>query len=254
MDQNEHDENLRRFLDDADKHQLTFNEDKSNATSFPLDSIAVKAFDDLKSNLENASISAIDEAIPFVVETYASDSVLAGNLNQGGRAVAFFSRILNAHELGHSPVEKEACAIVEAVRKWRHLLSGKHFTLVTDQEVDSYMFESKKHGKVKKDKIIRWRTELSCYSYDIKYRLGRDNASADCFSRAYCSSVSSDALFELHSAVCHPGINRVLHFVRLKNLPYSVDDVKRPIKQCHICAKVKPQYAKPNASPLVKAT
>ncbi|VDI81091.1 Hypothetical predicted protein [Mytilus galloprovincialis] len=28
MDQTEHDENLRRFLDVADKHQLTFNEDK----------------------------------------------------------------------------------------------------------------------------------------------------------------------------------------------------------------------------------
>ncbi|CAG2212501.1 unnamed protein product [Mytilus edulis] len=318
MDQTEHDENLRRFLDVADKHQLTFNEDKcvysvesvdllgytisqgvlrpdpdrmkplrelpvphspksvkramgmfsyysqwiprfsdkikplANATSFPLDSIAVKAFDDLKSDLENASISAIDEAIPF--ETDASDSAVAGSLNQGGRPVAFFSRTLNAHELGHSSVEKEACAIIDAVRKWRHLLSGKHFTLVTDQEAVSYMFDSKKHGKVKNDKIIRWRTELSCYSYDIKYRPGQDNASADCFSRAYCSSISSDSLSELHSALCHPGINRLLHFVRSKNLPFSVDDVKRTIKQCEICAKVKPQYAKPNASPLVKAT
>ncbi|CAC5405006.1 unnamed protein product [Mytilus coruscus] len=226
----------------------------ANATSFPLGSIAVKAFDDLKSDLENASISAIDKAIPFVVETDASDSAVAGSLNQGGRPVAFFSGTLDAHELGHSPVEKEACAIIEAVRKWRHLLSGKHFTLVTDQEAVSYMFDSKKHGKVKNDKIIRWRTELSCYSYDIKYRLGRDNASADCFSRAYCSSVSSDTLSELHSALCHPGINRLLHFVRSKNLPFSVDDVKRTIKQCEICAKIKPQYAKPNTSPLVKAT
>ncbi|VDI61401.1 Hypothetical predicted protein [Mytilus galloprovincialis] len=182
MDQNEHDENLRRFRDVADKHQLTFNEDKcvysvesvdllgytisqgvlrpdpdrmkplrklpvphspksvkramgmfsyysqwiprfsdkikplANATSFPLDSIAVKAFDDLKSDLENASISAIDEAIPFVVETDASDSAVAGSLNQGGRPVAFFSRTLNAHELGHSSVEKEACVIIDAVR------------------------------------------------------------------------------------------------------------------------------------------
>ncbi|CAG2212497.1 unnamed protein product [Mytilus edulis] len=121
----------------------------ANATSFPLDSIAVKAFDDLKSDLENASISAIDEAITFVVETDASDSAVAGSLNQGGRPVAFFSRTLNAHKLGHSPVEKEACAIKEAVRKWRHLLSGKHFTLVADQEAVSYMFDSKKHGKVK---------------------------------------------------------------------------------------------------------
>ncbi|CAG2229552.1 unnamed protein product [Mytilus edulis] len=304
MDQTEHDENLRRFLDVADKHQLTFNEDKcvysvesvdllgytisqgvlrpdpdrmkplrklpvphspksvkramgrfsyysqwiprfsdkikplTNATSFPLDSIAVKAFDDLKSDLENASISAIDEAITFVVETDASDSAVAGSLNQGGRPVAFFSRTLNAHELGHSSVEKEACAIIDAVRKWRHLLSGKHFTLVTDQEAVSYIC------------LI----QRSTVNYDIKYRPGQDNASADCFSRAYCSSISSDSLSELPSVLCHPDINRLLHFVRSKNLPFSVDDVKRTIKQCEICAKVKPQYAKPNASPLVKAT
>ncbi|CAG2223253.1 unnamed protein product [Mytilus edulis] len=163
-------------------------------------------------------------------------------------------RTLNAHELGHSSVEKKACAFIEAVRKWIHLLSGKHFTLVTDQEAVSHMFDSKKHGKVKNNKIIQWRTELRCYSYDIKYRPGRDNASADCFSGAYCSSVSSDTLSELHSALCHPGINRFLQFVRSKNSPFLVDDVKRIIKQCEICAKVKHQYAKPNASPLVKAT
>ena len=48
--------------------------------------------------------------------------------------VAFFSRILNESEKKHSAVEKEAYAIVEAVRKWRQYRAGRHFTLITYQK------------------------------------------------------------------------------------------------------------------------
>lgn len=30
-------------------------------------------------------------------------------------------------------MEKEACAVVEAIRNWAHLLGGRRFTVVTDQ-------------------------------------------------------------------------------------------------------------------------
>ena len=64
---------------------------------------------------------------------YASDHTLSATLqlNQKGRPVAFFSRTLTGPELKHSLVEKEAAAIVEAVRKWKHYLTGKHFKLIT---------------------------------------------------------------------------------------------------------------------------
>lgn len=55
----------------------------------------------------------------------------------------------------------------------------------------AFMFDSKQAGKIKKnDKIQRWRVELACYIFDIKYRPGRDNVTADTLSRAYCSAVS----------------------------------------------------------------
>ena len=54
-------------------------------------------FEDLNLELANAAMQPIDENIPFVVETDASDFAIS-----------------------QAPVEKEAQAIVEAIHHWIH--------------------------------------------------------------------------------------------------------------------------------------
>ena len=78
-------------------------------------------------------------------------------------------------ELRHPPVEKEACAIIESIRHWRHLLTGKHFKLIIDHKSVSFMSDQNTKSKIKNDKIYRWRLELSCYSFDVVYRKGIEN-------------------------------------------------------------------------------
>jgi transposase InsO family protein len=222
--------------------------------TFPLDDSCAAAFEGLKLSIENAVLTSIDESLPFVVETDASDNALAGTLSQNGRPVAFFSRSLSKAELRNSSVEKEAAAIIESVRRWRHYLTGRHFVLITDQRSVSFMFDCAHKSKIKNDKITRWRVELACYSYDIVYRPGRLNVAADALSRATCASTSTRSLSELHSMLCHPGVRRLLHFVKSKNLPYSTDEVRQVCSACKICAQLKPRFCSTNDKHLIKAT
>ena len=111
--------------------------------------------------------------MPFEVETDASDFAIAATLNQAGRPVAFFSRTLHGPEALHAAIEKEAQAIIETVRHWKHYLTGRRFTLKTDKLSVSFMFDKYQRSKMKNDKIMRWRMELSCFDFDIVYRPGR---------------------------------------------------------------------------------
>ena len=128
--------------------------------TFPLPQNVKETFNLLKKELENAVLLTVEPEIPFVVETDASDVAIAATLNQCGRPVAFFSRTLSPSERKHATVEKEAQAIVEACKKWKHFLLGNHFTLLTDQKSVAFMFESTHNGKIKNEKIQRWRLEL----------------------------------------------------------------------------------------------
>ena len=132
----------------------------SQNNMYPLPTDVKRAFDILKNDIKEATICAIDPDIPFVVETDASDHSIAATLNQAGRPVAFFSRTLDKSESNHHPVEKEAYAIVESLRAWKHFLIGRNFKVVTDQRSVAFMYDNKRKGKIKNDKISRWRIRL----------------------------------------------------------------------------------------------
>ena len=152
------------------------------SSSFPLETSACNAFESLKRQLEKATLLAIDEARPLVVECDASEFAISATLNQRGRPVAFLSRNVQGSERHYAPVEKEATAITEAVREWKHFLLRQPFTIDADQRSVAFIPGNNTKSKIKNNKIQSWRLELSSLSYDIKYRSGKLNVAADCLS------------------------------------------------------------------------
>lgn len=222
-------------------------------SKFPLPDNAVAAFNVLKDAIANASLAAIEDFVPFRVETDASDFAIGATLSQAGRPIAFFSRTLNKSEQKHSAIEKEAYAIVDALRYWRHYLIGRHFEVLTDQRSVSFMFDQNQSNKIKNEKIMRWRMDLACYKFDIIYRPGSTNASADALSRIAASTSVKVDLKDIHIALCHPGITRMYHWVRSKNLPFSIEEVKSMTNNCQTCNELKPRFHRYEGK-LIKAT
>ena len=83
------------------------------------------------------------------------------------------------------------------------------------------MFNPSKMGKIKNNKIQLWRSELGNFDYEIKHR-----PAADALSRLCSISPHPLNLCDIHNRLGHPGVTCLLHFIRSKNLPFSVDNVR----------------------------
>ena len=73
-------------------------------------------------------------------------------------------------------------------------------------------------------------------------------------SNINCTVSSTLSLYKIHYALCHPGITRLFAYVRSKNLPFSINKVRRVTEKCSICAELKPRFYKPDDNVLIKAT
>ena len=93
-----------------------------------------EAFDKLKLVMSNPPLLALpDFSIPFTLETDACASGLGAVLMQKDRPLSYFSKCLGPKSSAASVYEKEAMAILEALKKWRHYFLGNQLIIKTDQ-------------------------------------------------------------------------------------------------------------------------
>ena len=212
---------------------------------FPLGSECQEAIDTLKSDIAQSSLSVpLGDGTPLLLETDASDQAIGACLTQGERPIAFFSRTLSGAERKYSIVEKEAMAIVETFRKWSHYIRCYQTIVMTDQRSVAFLF-SRQKSKIKNDKLIRWRLELSEYQYEITYRSGKHNVRADAMSRL--CAVGTSHVEVLHESLAHPGINRFWDYIQRNRLAISLDEVRNCVASCDSCAHCKPRFFKPSS-------
>lgn len=91
----------------------------------------------------------------------------------------------------------------------------------------NFVFHAERPGKIKNDKIQRWRMELGRYNYEIIYRQGKSNVYVDTRLPAHCGAfLPQRNLSELHNCLWYVGIIGLGHFLKARNLLYSIEDVK----------------------------
>ena len=126
------------------------------------------------------------------------------------------------------------------------------------------MLNNFKKSKIKNVKIQNWRLELSEYRFDVEYRPRKFNSAPNALTRnpkakkmyGQVSSISIrvNLLEKLHKDLGCPGITRLFHQVKIRNLPYSLADVTKVCNSCLSCSELKPKFYNPTPGKLIRET
>lgn len=76
-------------------------------------------------------------SLPFVLDADASGFGKSGAiLMQNGLPIVFLSKAIGPKVVGWSTYDKEALAITEAIKKWKHYFASSSIIIRTDQRLN----------------------------------------------------------------------------------------------------------------------
>jgi hypothetical protein len=116
---------------------------------------------------------------PFILEADACGYGLGAVLMQNNRTIAFMSQTIGPKAASFSTYDKEALAIIEAIKKWKHYFAGSSLIIRTEQQSLRYIQEQKLTEGIQHKLLVK----LLGYDYKIEYKRGRENKAADALSR-----------------------------------------------------------------------
>uniref|UniRef100_A0A183CHH4 RNA-directed DNA polymerase n=1 Tax=Globodera pallida TaxID=36090 RepID=A0A183CHH4_GLOPA len=167
------------------------------------------AFNKIIATLQSdLALTHYDPALPIIVAADASQHGIGGVLshelaNGTIKAVSHFSRSLSPAEQNYGQIEKEALALVEAVKRFHKMIFGRKFTLLTDHQPLKKIFGNKsgvpKHSH---NRLVRWSLILTAYDFDIKYVKTELFGQADALSRLISSNRAAKPDEEIIVASC----------------------------------------------------
>jgi hypothetical protein len=100
---------------------------------------------------------------------------------QQARPLAYFSRALGPKNAALSVYDKEALAIMESLKKWRHYFLGNKLVIRTDQCSLKYIASQRLLEGIQHKLMLK----LLEFDYSIQYKKGSENTAADALSRKY---------------------------------------------------------------------
>ncbi|XP_044592420.1 uncharacterized protein K02A2.6-like isoform X2 [Cotesia glomerata] len=194
------------------------------------------AFDEVKACLCSQQVLMhYNPELPIKVtcdaSPYGLGAVIAHVLsNKNCRPIAFASRSLTKAERGYSQIDKEAAAIVFAVKTFHQYLYGKHFVLETDHKPLIYIFGPNKGIPV----MAASRLQRACKSSVESEFETIDNQEVQSPEYTYLNYVLDEAITINYETLIRESCeDRVLQLViqYIKNgWPSKVDDEFTPYK------------------------
>lgn len=139
-----------------------------------------QAFNNIKEVMSAPPVLALpDFSKPFILEADASGTGIGAVLMQNGRPISFLSKTLGPKAAACSTYEKEAMAILEALKKWKHYIASTSVIIRTDQQSLKYIHEQRLIGGIQHKLLVK----LLGIDYKVEYKKGRENKVADVLSR-----------------------------------------------------------------------
>lgn len=140
------------------------------------------ALNELKAAIQTAVLNIPIDGETFVVRTDASDRAVGAVLfikrDENLLPVHFAGRKLQAAENNYSTREKEALAIIFALKKFDYFIKGRRFILQTDHSSLKYLLQAKE------GKLARWALIIPEFDIEIEWIKGVDNELADLLTYA----------------------------------------------------------------------
>ena len=105
---------------------------------------------------------------------YAPGWTLSQDTGTGLRPIAFESRKLNSAEQNYDIYDREALALVHAVKTWRHYIDGRKCYVDTDHAALNYILTQ---GQISNSRQARWMKILQPSDLELSYKSGKTNPS-----------------------------------------------------------------------------
>lgn len=155
--------------------------------SIPWSDESERAFQQLKECLcTAAALNTPDPHQHYWLFTDASEvgaGACLAQMEEKGREkpIAFASHRFTPTQTRWSTIEREAFAIIWALKKFDYWVFGAEVNIVSDHNPLSYLTTCTPHGA----KLSRWALALQRYNVVVTHRKGSDNANADALSRLH---------------------------------------------------------------------